>query len=107
MEIHDEKEPLKIPIAVLKAGETRVLHPNLEFCNDSITFKLIQGSGPVYLCGKHLVSDIERGEWRDDVGGDGCVDEEEDEEGLEGDEDCDEDNGPWPPQQQNGKSRKK
>lgn len=75
------------------------MHPNLEFCNDSITFKLIQGSGPVYLSGKHLVSDIEREDWQEGEGG-------EEEEDRDDDEDCDEAD-PWPQPQQNGKSRKK
>ncbi|KAI9584359.1 hypothetical protein GQX74_006254 [Glossina fuscipes] len=47
----NEKETLKIPVAVLKAGETRVLRPNLEFPSDSVTFKLTQGSGPKNLIG--------------------------------------------------------
>lgn len=90
---------MKIPIAVLKAGETRVLKPNLEFCNDSVTFKLVQGSGPVYLSGRHVVSDVEREEWQDD--GEGCEDEDDEECEME------EDGGSWPTQQQNGKSRRK
>lgn len=47
-----EKKTLKIPIAVLKVGETRSLRPNVEFPNGSVTFKLVQGSGPVHVCGK-------------------------------------------------------
>jgi len=40
---------VKIPIAVLKVGETRSLRPNVEFPNGSVTFKLVQGTGPVYV----------------------------------------------------------
>lgn len=89
----NEKETLKIPIAVLKAGETRVLKPNLEFPSDSVTFKLTQGTGPVYICGQHLVHDIVD-EW-------GNAEEED----LEEEEEDDEDDAP--PPQQNGKNSKK
>uniref|UniRef100_A0A1A9VVK3 Nucleoplasmin core domain-containing protein n=1 Tax=Glossina austeni TaxID=7395 RepID=A0A1A9VVK3_GLOAU len=86
----NEKETLKIPVAVLKAGETRVLRPNLEFPSDSVTFKLTQGSGPVYICGKNVVSEIMNEEWNND---DDIEDDEEDDEP--------------PPPQQNGKNIKK
>ncbi|XP_055373743.1 nucleoplasmin-like protein [Condylostylus longicornis] len=66
-----EKDDLKIPIAVLKAGETRILKPNLEFPNSSVTFKLIQGKGPVYMHGQHVVSEA------DVVDGQGLYEEEE------------------------------
>lgn len=36
----------------MKVGETRSLHPNVEFPNGSVTFKLVQGTGPVHVCGK-------------------------------------------------------
>ncbi|XP_013099560.1 nucleoplasmin-like protein [Stomoxys calcitrans] len=89
----DEKQTLKIPIAVLKVGETRVLKPNLEFPSDSVTFKLTQGTGPVYICGQHLVHELVD-EWGN-----------EDEEDVD-DDDEDED-GEAPPPQQNGKNSKK
>jgi len=56
--VNDEgvKKTVKIPIAVLKVGETRSLHPNVEFPNGSVTFKLVQGTGPVYVCGKVICS---------------------------------------------------
>ena len=87
-----EKESIKIPIAVLKAGETRTLCPNLEFPSDSVTFKLIQGTGPVYICGQHLVHEMVEEEWHN-----------------EDDDECDEDNedDEQPPPQQNGKNSKK
>lgn len=64
----NEKEMIKIPIAVLKVGETRVLRPNVEFPSASVTFKLIQGTGPVYIYGQHVVSETMEEEWyQDDV----------------------------------------
>ncbi|XP_065366553.1 nucleoplasmin-like protein [Calliphora vicina] len=87
-----EKETIKIPIAVLKAGETRTLCPNLEFPSDSVTFKLIQGTGPVYICGQHLVHEMVEEEWHN-----------EDEDDVEEDDEDDE----QPPPQQNGKNSKK
>lgn len=42
---------VKIPIAVLKIGEQRVVQSNLEFPEGPITFKLIEGSGPVVITG--------------------------------------------------------
>lgn len=49
-------ESIKIPIAVLKVGETRIVVPDLEFPDDPVTFKLIEGSGPVYIHGQHLIT---------------------------------------------------
>lgn len=43
----------KIPIAVLKAGETRCITLNIEF-PDSVTFRLVEGNGPVYILGQHI-----------------------------------------------------
>ncbi|XP_055903961.1 nucleoplasmin-like protein [Eupeodes corollae] len=54
-----DKKDLKIPIAVLKVGETRFLRPNLEFPSASVTFKLIQGTGPVYIHGQHIVNETD------------------------------------------------
>lgn len=42
---------IKIPIAVLKIGEQRVVQSNLEFPEGPVTFKLISGSGPVIITG--------------------------------------------------------
>lgn len=53
-----EKKTVKIPIAVLKVGETRSLRPNVEFPNGSVTFKLVQGTGPVYVCGKVIINNL-------------------------------------------------
>jgi len=50
---------IKIPIAVLKVGENRFSQSFLEFPDHPVTFKLIQGSGPVHINGHHLLGDIE------------------------------------------------
>ena len=42
---------VKIPIAVLKVGESRYMNPHLEFPDGPVTFKLISGAGPVHLHG--------------------------------------------------------
>ncbi|XP_016980256.1 nucleoplasmin-like protein [Drosophila rhopaloa] len=90
-----EKKTVKIPIAVLKVGETRSLRPNVEFPNGSVTFKLVQGTGPVYVCGK---AEMNFGEFDDGYINEDYTDEEEDSE-LEFDEDA--------APQTNGKSNKK
>lgn len=38
---------------MLKAGETRCITLNLEF-PDSVSFRLIEGNGPVYILGQHI-----------------------------------------------------
>lgn len=48
------KDKLKIPIAVLKVGETRHLKVELDFPDSPVTFRLTQGKGPVHLLGQHL-----------------------------------------------------
>ncbi|XP_020811236.1 nucleoplasmin-like protein [Drosophila serrata] len=91
-----EKKTVKIPIAVLKAGETRSLRPNVEFPNGSVTFKLVQGTGPVYVCGK---AEMNFGEFDDgQMYGEEYSDEEEESE-VEFDEEA--------APQTNGKSNKK
>ncbi|XP_030370083.1 nucleoplasmin-like protein [Scaptodrosophila lebanonensis] len=89
-----DKETVKIPIAVLKVGETRSLNPNVEFPNGSVTFKLVQGTGPVYVCGK---AELNLGEFED-----GQIYEEYSE-----DEGSDLDFEDDVPPQTNGKSNKK
>lgn len=49
MSLHDT---IKIPIAVLKIGELRSIQTNLEFA-DVVTFRLIEGNGPVHILGQH------------------------------------------------------
>lgn len=42
-------DTIKIPIAVLKVGESRVAQPEVEFPCGPVTFTLIEGNGPVYI----------------------------------------------------------
>ncbi|KAM3956504.1 nucleoplasmin-like protein isoform 2-T2 [Aphomia sociella] len=49
------QDSVKIPVAVLKAGETRHARLDIEFPDAPVTFTLIQGSGPVHLIGQHLL----------------------------------------------------
>lgn len=49
-----QRDAVKIPIAVLKVGETRSVRTDLEFPDAPVTFKLIEGSGPVHIHGQHL-----------------------------------------------------
>lgn len=49
---HDKDEKVvKIPVAVLKLGDTQAIRPDLEFPDGPVTFKLISGSGPVHITG--------------------------------------------------------
>lgn len=57
-QVHTVKDSLKIPIAVLKAGETRAVNPDVEFFETSVTFKLIRGNGPVYIMGQNIKDDV-------------------------------------------------
>lgn len=50
---------VKIPIAVLKVGETRSMNPHLEFPDGPVTFTLISGSGPVHIHGLLGVGGLE------------------------------------------------
>lgn len=47
-------ESVKLPVAVLKSGETRVLQTTLEFPDAPVTFKLVSGNGPVYIHGSQI-----------------------------------------------------
>ncbi|XP_026499425.1 nucleoplasmin-like protein isoform X1 [Vanessa tameamea] len=49
------QESIKIPVAILKVGETRQARLDIEFPDAPVTFTLIQGSGPVHLIGQHLL----------------------------------------------------
>ncbi|CAB3257585.1 unnamed protein product [Arctia plantaginis] len=49
------QESIKIPVAVLKAGEQRHARLDIEFPDAPVTFTLVQGSGPVHLIGQHLL----------------------------------------------------
>lgn len=52
-------EIVKIPIAVLKVGESRVVQPELEFPYGPVTFTLIEGNGPVYIHGQQVPNGYE------------------------------------------------
>lgn len=52
------RDTIKIPIAVLKSGETRQCRLELDFPDSPVTFKLIEGNGPVYIVGQHLVEEF-------------------------------------------------
>jgi len=54
VETMSQRDAVKIPIAVLKVGETRSVRTDLEFPDAPVTFKLIEGSGPVHIHGQHL-----------------------------------------------------
>lgn len=47
------RDTVKIPIAVLKVGETRSVLTDLEFPDAPVIFKLIEGNGPVHIHGQH------------------------------------------------------
>ncbi|ALC46534.1 Nlp [Drosophila busckii] len=75
VEVTTVKDNAQIPIAVLKAGETRAVNPDVEFYESLVTFKLIKGSGPVYIHGQNIkddveVVDMEEEDEEDDVGED-------------------------------------
>ncbi|XP_053946893.1 nucleoplasmin-like protein [Anastrepha ludens] len=93
----NHKETLKVPIAVLKAGETRSLRPNVEFLNTSVTFKLIQGTGPVHLYGQNWYGQIAMEECYEPGWGPNDEEEYDDEEYEEA----------LPPPQTNGKNKRK
>jgi nucleophosmin 3 len=71
---------IRIPIAVLKSGETRHCVLDLEFPEGPVTFTLTSGSGPVYLHGTHIL-----GAENDEADMDG---EELGEEEMIDDEEC-------------------
>ncbi|XP_055304073.1 nucleoplasmin-like protein [Sitodiplosis mosellana] len=71
---------VKIPIAVLKIGEQRVVQSNLEFPEGPVTFKLVEGSGPVIITGLQAPPDTSADEAyaMDEMAGEEeLVDEEE------------------------------
>lgn len=73
-----DREPIKIPIAVLKVGESRCVRTDLEFPDAPVTFKLIEGSGPVHIHGQHMPGTlVEEYEDMEDYAEEELVDEEE------------------------------
>lgn len=59
VEVSTERDIIKIPIAILKAGELRVINPNMEFYESQLTFKLTHGKGPVHILGQDIKDDID------------------------------------------------
>lgn len=60
----------KIPIAVLKLGETQAIISNLEFGNcASVKFKLTVGSGPVHIVGLQFPDVVENALGGEEVSG--------------------------------------
>jgi len=80
VEVQTVKDSIKIPIAVLKAGETRALNPDVEFYDTAVTFTLIKGSGPVYIHGQNIKDEVV----------DVDIDDEETDEDDEADEETEE-----------------
>lgn len=84
------QETVKIPVAVLKAGETRHARLDIEFPDAPVAFTLIQGSGPVHLIGQHslgaLVEEFEDMEEMEEE----MLDEEEGDDSQFKDEDDEE-----------------
>jgi nucleophosmin 3 len=70
-------EIVRIPIAVLKVGETRHCCLDLEFPEPPVTFTLIEGSGPIYLHGSHILGAEEGEDGMDDMGEEEIMDEED------------------------------
>ena len=56
--VYTVDESSRIPIAVLKAGETRAVNPDLEIFETSLSFQLISGNGPVYIHGQNIIADV-------------------------------------------------
>lgn len=50
---------VKVPVAILKAGETRSIQTVLEFPDSPVTFNLVEGSGPVYIHGQQVPGNYE------------------------------------------------
>uniref|UniRef100_A0A6B2EF99 Putative nucleoplasmin n=1 Tax=Phlebotomus kandelakii TaxID=1109342 RepID=A0A6B2EF99_9DIPT len=56
------QDEVKIPLAVLKVGESRSISMEMEFPDAPITFKLVQGGGPVHIHGHHLIREASEAE---------------------------------------------
>ncbi|XP_050100242.1 nucleoplasmin-like protein [Anopheles aquasalis] len=81
------RDTLRIPIAVLKVGETRQCRMDLEFSDAPVTFTLIQGKGPVHIHGQHLLGSLveefeDMEEMEEEVLDEEEADEDEDEDGA-------------------------
>lgn len=51
----EQEGKVKVPIAVLKVGDTQAMRSDLEFPNGPVTFKLVSGSGPVHIVGLQYI----------------------------------------------------
>ncbi|XP_059612206.1 nucleoplasmin-like protein [Phlebotomus argentipes] len=72
------QDDVKIPLAVLKVGETRSISMEMEFPDAPITFKLVQGSGPVHIHGHHLIREASDADLMGEM-----QEGEEDEDGID------------------------
>ncbi|GAB0097752.1 Nucleoplasmin-like protein [Sergentomyia squamirostris] len=75
------QDDVKIPIAVLKAGETRSISMELEFPDAPVTFKLVKGTGPVHIHGHHLIREASEAELMGEM--QEGEEDEEDEDGID------------------------
>ena len=82
------RDQVKIPIAVLKSGETRSIRPELEFPDAPVTFTLIKGNGPVYIHGQHFMGVVDYEELEE------MEEESMDEEEAQEDEDEEDEGNP-------------
>lgn len=84
----EEGKPISMPVAILKVGESRALRTDLEFPDAPVTFKLVEGAGPVHIHGLYLCNTqpYYMEEEEEDI------DEEDEEEGT--DEEGDKDDAP-------------
>uniref|UniRef100_A0A1B6DQV2 Nucleoplasmin core domain-containing protein n=1 Tax=Clastoptera arizonana TaxID=38151 RepID=A0A1B6DQV2_9HEMI len=76
------KSDIQVPIAVLKSGQQNSAFMDLLFPDPPVTFKLVEGNGPVYILGNHSVGRELVGEDDDE---DEELDDELDEEDMDGD----------------------
>lgn len=85
---------LRMPIAILKSGKTgeqRVMQTNLEFPKGPVTFRLIEGNGPVHLMGQHLPPDPNPDGYEDEEELADEINEHDDLDQVDGDDEDDED----------------
>uniref|UniRef100_A0A2M4A5J2 Putative nucleoplasmin n=1 Tax=Anopheles triannulatus TaxID=58253 RepID=A0A2M4A5J2_9DIPT len=80
------RDTLRIPIAVLKVGESRQCRMDLEFSDAPVTFTLVEGKGPVHIHGQHLLGSLveefeDMEEMEEEVLDEEEADEDEDEDG--------------------------
>lgn len=82
-ETTSNREKVKIPIAILKVGESRQSRLDLEFTDSPVTFTLVSGKGPVYIHGAHItiqVYDVE--EMQDEIEDEDEEEEDDEDEGI-------------------------